>query len=153
VNKTTFLFLSFLFFFIGFSTVFLSQNKIPKCANSISCVKNLETEVNNNAEAVFLGQVIPIPQIDLASEYLTQDNQNDSQVLGDESGDESNLDNKHIYIDLSKQTLYAYEGNNIHLQTLTTKLDKTTLTAKLAQQSNGFTGAISINSSLKKVFN
>jgi lipoprotein-anchoring transpeptidase ErfK/SrfK len=51
--------------------------------------------------AIFNNQEIDVPNDLLASENNT------SQVLGDNSGD------KRIEVDLTKQTLYAYEGDNL----------------------------------------
>lgn len=75
------------------------------CANSISCIKNLNIDIENDSIGIFNGQKIMPPKIDLSK---------DKKVLGDST---STAD-KHIYVDLTKQTLYAYEGNSLYLQTL-----------------------------------
>lgn len=97
-----------MFFSLGFTSVFFASKNNTKCANSITCINNLEAEVNNNSEAIFLGNNIPVPQIDLAIES------NYPVVLGDET----NPEEKHIYVDLSKQKLYAYQGNELYFETL-----------------------------------
>ncbi|HWA52126.1 MAG TPA: L,D-transpeptidase [Patescibacteria group bacterium] len=73
------------------------------CANSVSCIKNLNVNVENNAIGTFDGQKIIPPKIDLST---------DKKVLGDETG----VGEKHIYVDLTTQTLYAYQGNNLFMQ-------------------------------------
>lgn len=114
MKKTTFLVLSAVFFLLGFASVFLPKKQY--CANSISCIKNLETEVDNTQTATFLGQEISVPKIYLSNEDISVPN----QVLGVES--QANLEKndiqKHIYVDLKNQTLYAYEDNELYFQTL-----------------------------------
>lgn len=73
------------------------------CANSISCKSDLTVNVDNDALGVFQGREITPPKVNLA-QALTE-----SSVLGVRV---SANDNKHIYIDLSTQTLYAYEGES-----------------------------------------
>lgn len=81
--------------------VFFSKSPIP-CANSISCAKNLTAQVDNTARGTFLGKVVIPPKINLADEVTNQ------PVLGTTQGVK-----KIIYVDLSKQLLYAYEGDNL----------------------------------------
>lgn len=72
-----------------------------ECANSISCIKDLSGRYDPNpGKSIFLGQVINPPQ------ELAQAQEN--SVLGETTGA-----NKHIYVDLSQQHLYAYEGDKI----------------------------------------
>ena len=78
----------------------LIQTINPACANSISCIKDLSGKVENATEGVFLGHKIEVPS-NLASLPKS------SQVLGTSSGP------KHISVDLAKQKLYAYEGDNL----------------------------------------
>ena len=73
------------------------------CANSITCKRDLTINVDNNVSGIFQGREVLPPKVDLA-QALTE-----SSVLGVKV---SANDNKHIYIDLSAQTLYAYEGEN-----------------------------------------
>ena len=75
------------------------------CANSISCIKNLDSEIDNGSNGTFEGRLVFVPKIN------PQDEVANPNVLGDEtpSGD------KHILVDLSKQTLYAYDGDNLYM--------------------------------------
>jgi lipoprotein-anchoring transpeptidase ErfK/SrfK len=86
---------------IGVS-VFLQKSGQPFCANSISCIKDLsgKKEVTNNG--VFMGRKVASPNTpDTPTFAISQA----KAVLGHSTGD------KHIYVDLSTQRLYAYEGN------------------------------------------
>lgn len=77
--------------------------KQPPCANSISCIKDLSGKYDENAtNAVFQARVFKAPQ------FLAQVDQR--VVLGQATGGE-----KHIYVDLAKQMLYAYEGKKLAL--------------------------------------
>ena len=80
--------------------------QIP-CANSRSCKSDLLLKVENGAIGLFAGQKIIAPEINLASDL------NKPSVLGTNDPDTQ----KHIYIDLASQILYAYDGNNKFLQT------------------------------------
>lgn len=88
--------------------IYLATQQRPPCANSISCVKNLSTQIENGTQGVFLGQTVTAPTIDLAADT------NSISVLGEET----TADEKHIYIDLDTQTLYAFENNELFFQTL-----------------------------------
>jgi hypothetical protein len=74
----------------------------------VSCVKNLTAVVDNTSHGFFDGQEITPPAIDVTKDVSV------SHVLGAEtpSGD------KHIFVDLATQTLYAFEGNTLILNTL-----------------------------------
>lgn len=85
-----------------------SKNQVI-CANSISCIKNLSVNVENDSVGTFLGQRIIPPKINLAL-----DNQK-KHVLGDST---ATTGEKHVYIDLSTQTLFAYQGDTLFMQTL-----------------------------------
>ena len=78
------------------------------CANSLTCKSDLSVSVDNAAIGIFQGRRILPPKVDLAK--ITSE----SSVLGVRVSDEE----KHIYIDLSTQTLYAYEGNTQIMKTL-----------------------------------
>lgn len=81
----------------------------PKlCANSISCQSGLTEKIENNSDGIFMGQKVIPPKIDLAAENNT------AAVLGAKTPDE----NKHIYVDLAAQKLYAYDGSTEYFQTL-----------------------------------
>lgn len=83
-------------------SLFQKPNQSEFCANSISCIKSLtgayEASIKNPK---FHDHNVSLP-VDLAR---ADDQKN---VLG-----ESTSSDKHIYVDLSKQTLYAYEGSKL----------------------------------------
>lgn len=78
------------------------------CANSITCKSDLSVNVNNDAIGFFQGRKVVPPKVDLAQAIAN------SAVLGVRVSNEK----KHIYIDLSTQTLYAYEGENQFMKVL-----------------------------------
>lgn len=118
MNKLALASLSVLFFLIGFGLVLAIANN-PRCANSISCIDELEATVENNQTAVFLGEEIAVPPIDLTQEALAINTLNQEKILGDnDSQQETESNQKHIYVDLSKQTVYAYDGNQPYFETL-----------------------------------
>ena len=78
------------------------------CANSATCVSDLSISVDNNVLGIFQGRKVIPPKVDLAQAI------SESSVLGVRASNEE----KHIYIDLSTQTLYAYEGKNQIMKTL-----------------------------------
>lgn len=81
---------------------------LPFCANSISCIKDLNSHIENNATALFEGQKILAPQV-----VLAEDNTK-TAVLGASVAPGE----KHIYVDLPSQTLYAYQGKTLVMKTL-----------------------------------
>ncbi len=92
-----------------FAFLVFTHLKTPiKCANSISCINNLTSTVENTAEGVFEGQKISPPKI-----YLTDSDLN-PKVLGDNT----TQGEKHIYVDLTTQTLTAYEGDTLFMKAL-----------------------------------
>lgn len=99
----------FLSLFISLS-IFAIGNffKPVPCANSKTCESDLSVNINNRAIGIFHGQRIIPPKIDLAMDGLS------ASVLGERTPNET----KHIYVDLSKQTLYAYEGDEKIMQAL-----------------------------------
>ena len=78
------------------------------CANSLTCANNLTTQIENNAIGMFEGYAVTPPHIDLAMESKT------TSVLGDTtpSGE------KRIFVDLSTQMLYAFQGDTQIFTTL-----------------------------------
>lgn len=85
---------------------FLGSLSFPRvCANSISCIRDLTAKVENDSKAQFDGKSITPPKIDLSARNVTN-------VLGENT--ESNK--KHIYVDLGKQKLYAYDGNKLFME-------------------------------------
>lgn len=92
-------------------------NKQIPCANTESCTKNMNVAVENDALGTFNGQAVTPPKIDLLAESKTK------RVLGEKTS----TGEKHIYVDLTTQTLTAYEGDKLFLKTLvsTGRFDKT----------------------------
>jgi len=72
------------------------------CANSKTCQSDLSEKIENGAKGTFMGRQVIAPPVDLA-----MDNRQ-TAVLGSSVP----AGPKHIYIDLSTQMLYAYEGDN-----------------------------------------
>jgi hypothetical protein len=110
VKKNTFIAIAIILFAFGFFTSFKEYHDQLDCANSITCIENLEAEVTNEATATFLGENITVPQIDLAQENI------EANILGQHTSAEESSQ-KHIYVDLSKQTLYAYDGAEEYFNT------------------------------------
>lgn len=78
-----------------------------QCANSRSCESDLALKIENGAAGIFEGHRVIPPEININGESEKR------PVLGTNTPDP----NKHIYIDLSSQTLYAYEGKNKFMET------------------------------------
>lgn len=103
------LFFSIISVFVLVSLLYplLTKKPTPPCANEKSCSESLKLKIENDAIGYFNNQQIVPPKISLLP--------NDSKpyVLGtnNDSGE------KLIYVDLAKQTLYAYQGNNLFMQT------------------------------------
>lgn len=77
----------------------LQKSLIPYCANSISCKESFNLKVENDAVGVFNGEKIDAPSIDLAAKPS-------AKILGEATG----TGEKHIYVDLTNQTLTADQG-------------------------------------------
>ncbi len=92
--------------FIATDKVLSVVNKQPTCANTKTCKSDLTVKIENGATGTFQGKTVIPPQIN-PSELASV------PVLGasTEKGD------KHIYVDLKKQTLYAYQGSELVLKT------------------------------------
>lgn len=90
---------------LGLGAFVISSSSAP-CANTLSCKESLRLEVNNEEEAVFAGQRIVPPKIDLALK------ETETKVLGEEALEGE----KHIYVDLTTQTLSAYQGDTLFMQ-------------------------------------
>jgi hypothetical protein len=93
-----------LIWYVMLSVIFVSLGAVlslvnPPCANSISCIKDLSGAIEKHPEGVFLGQKV------LAPSYLEIFPL--KKVLGTRAGP------RHISVDLSRQRLYAYEGNQL----------------------------------------
>lgn len=95
----------FIFIITGLFAAFpqLRPLQIP-CANSISCRSELSGSMTSDTKGTFNGHSVTSPNTD----YFTLANKF-TKVLGAETGSGE----KHIYVDLSGQRLYAYQGNQI----------------------------------------
>ena len=80
----------------------------PPCANSGICQSDLVEKIENGALGMFQGRVVTPPKIDIALDNTR------SLVLGTNTASGE----KHIYIDLATQTLYAFQGREKILQAL-----------------------------------
>lgn len=89
--------------FVFFITALVMHQSQIFCANSVSCIKNLSVHVENNAVGLFEGHKVSPPKIALSQ----------PTSVPEEIGKE-----KHIYVDLSTQTLYAFQGNTLFMKTL-----------------------------------
>lgn len=85
----------------------LLSKQAPPCANSISCKVRPKFEMETNAIGIFNNKPVYVPNIALSK------NENVNPVLGAKTS--TGL--KHIYVNLTTQTLMAYEGDNIFMQT------------------------------------
>jgi len=98
--------LLFAVFALGLLIVYLSVHR-PFCANSKSCKESFSLKVENGVSGVFDGQPVVPPNVDLAK------NEQAKKVLG-----EATLTGeKHIYVDLTNQTLTAYQGDTLFMKT------------------------------------
>jgi len=80
----------------------------PPCANSLTCQSDLSEKIENGAIGMFQGHQVTAPKIDIAFDSTKH------AVLG------ANVPSaqKHVYVDLASQTLYAYQGDTKIMQTL-----------------------------------
>lgn len=77
------------------------QNRTPSCANSISCIKDLSGKYEKSlASGEFMGEKVTVPIAQSSETHLSA-----NPVLGESTGP------KRIYIDLTSQKLFAYEGS------------------------------------------
>lgn len=98
------LILVFSFLLISIFSILLLPSKPknnPDCANSISCISDLSGQYTDDNIGEFEGKKIAGPPIADRPYRIIANN-----VLGDTTGD-----SKRIYVDLSKQKLYAFENN------------------------------------------
>lgn len=93
------LFVSLIIFGIGH---FFKPQFNFDCANTGTCKSDLSVSIDNNSLGMFQGRKVLPPKIDLAKEIF------ENEVLGVRISNQK----KHIYVDLSTQTLYAYEGSS-----------------------------------------
>jgi lipoprotein-anchoring transpeptidase ErfK/SrfK len=106
--KRFFLISAILLVAFGLLRLTINRTQTDFCANSISCVKNLTVNIENDENGVFNGQKVTPPKIDLATDRPK------TEVLGESTA----TGEKHIYVDLTTQTLYAYQGQTLFMQTL-----------------------------------
>ncbi len=95
-----------------FATVFfkLQPQGNPNCANTISCAKDLSGKPTDDYEGIYLGQKVQAPDIPTSETFAIENAKH--AVLGDTTA------TKHIYVDLTNQRLYAYEGTTLIMNTL-----------------------------------
>lgn len=99
------------------TSIFTAQPTQATCANSKSCKSDLSEKIENNTPGTFAGKTVYPPKIE------PQSPQTDLAVLGISTASGE----KHIFVDLSKQTLTAYQGTSQILKTFvaTGKWNKT----------------------------
>lgn len=74
------------------------------CANTISCVSDISGKIQpNQLQGIFLGKRVVLPKSLLADAVV-----NSQYVLGATTGQD-----KKIYVDLTNQRLYAFEGTTL----------------------------------------
>ena len=100
-----FLVLLFAVLALGLLIIFWSLTR-PFCANSGDCKESMELKVENGATGVFDGQKVIPPEVDLSQKEPV------TKVLGEEAASGE----KHIYVDLTDQTLTAYQGNTLFMK-------------------------------------
>ena len=86
-------------------TVFLNIQAKSACANSISCIKDLSGKPTSDEKGVFMGKAVTSPQVPSKTEFALD---SATAVLGDTTAND-----KHIYVDLGHQRLYAYQGSTL----------------------------------------
>ena len=79
----------------------------PPCANTKTCQSDLSAKIENNSTGMFEGRKVDPPKIDLADDTVQHAVLGASDAVGE----------KHIYVDLSTQILYAYQGTTQVFQT------------------------------------
>ncbi len=105
MRRIALIFIAFLFAVTLLKVVFKPQSF---CANSVSCIKNLNVSIENDTEGAFEGRKVAAPKSDLAEDKSAKEVLGESTATGE----------KHIYVDLAKQTLYAFQGDTLFMQTL-----------------------------------
>ena len=94
---------SFLLFLFAFVHLKLQAPTSEPCANTESCIKDLSGKFDTDNKGTFMGRTVSAP---ILPERLTT-----AQALPPVLG-ETTEDNKRIYVDLTNQKLFAYEGSN-----------------------------------------
>lgn len=93
-----------LLFVLG-GTIYLKVQENGFCANSISCINDLSGKKEQATEGIFLGKTVKIPNQPDTPAYAISQMKN---VLGTNTAD-----TKQIFVDLTNQKMYAYEGSNL----------------------------------------
>src|SRR5258708_8422684 len=109
LKRYIFFVITALVFFTTTSILHPAQHAQPTCANSKSCNSDLSVKIENNALGIFAGKKVYPPKIDLLPELFNP------SVLGVSTASGE----KHIFVDLSTQTLFAYQGTTQVLKMLT----------------------------------
>jgi lipoprotein-anchoring transpeptidase ErfK/SrfK len=92
---------------VGLGTFILKKSFTDAtCANTLSCEASLNFSVDNGENAIYNGERINPPEIDLS--LITAE----PGVLGSETASAD----KRIEVDLTTQTLKAYEGNTLFME-------------------------------------
>lgn len=86
-----------------FGLMNLERSPVP-CANSDSCAKDLSGQITSDTAGTYMGKTVTAPDAD----YFAQADRF-TNVLGTQTGGGQ----KHIYVDLSAQRLYAFQGNTL----------------------------------------
>lgn len=89
-----------------FPVLLTSKAKVSQiCANTLSCKESLSLKVENGTTGVFEGRQVTPPIVDIS------ENVSPSDVLGEWTA----TGEKHIYVDLTSQTLTAYQGDTLFM--------------------------------------
>lgn len=96
------------YFLVSWLQPFVLPQSGP-CGNTISCKTPPKLEIDTNAVGIFHNQKVIAPNIALSS------NDQQSNVLGAKNTDIGAK--KHIYVDLTTQTLTAYEDDTLFMRT------------------------------------
>lgn len=102
---TILLFASFILFCLSLGFIALKDQR-DFCANAISCIKDLSGEKESATTGTFMGKTVAVPGESKTDVYAFNETR---AVLGETTKKAE----KRIYVDLSNQRLYAYEGNNL----------------------------------------
>lgn len=94
------------FIFLITGIVFLYPKTKSLCAATGSCLNDLSGKKETENKGLFMGKTVYAPS--LPEKFASSKSLQTASVLGDQTGDY-----KHIYVDLTNQRLYAFEGNNI----------------------------------------
>jgi len=101
-----FLRLTAVFFVVTIIYALLPTKHQIICANTISCTESFKLKIENNAIGMFQNKKVIPPKIDLTSDMTKL------AVLGTATGSGE----KHIYVDLTKQKLTAYQGSVLYME-------------------------------------